>query len=56
MKAIQTKEVKTKNVPNCTHSSLSKEYNLASATGDYICDFCGETISRNEKLERKKNN
>jgi len=26
----------------CTHPSLYKEYDLGSATGDYICKTCGK--------------
>ena len=25
----------------CDHLSLSKEYDLGSSTGDYICEQCG---------------
>lgn len=42
MKSTQMKNVQVKDVPNCTHSSLSKEYHLGSATGDFICDDCGK--------------
>lgn len=27
----------------CPHSNLEKEYELGSATGDYICTRCGES-------------
>ncbi|WP_175365448.1 hypothetical protein [Aliivibrio logei] len=43
MKATQMNNVEEKNIPNCTHSSLSKEYHLGSATGDYVCDDCGKS-------------
>jgi hypothetical protein len=42
---IQNKDVqvitdKWGNKP-CNHPTLSKEYILGSATGDYVCDQCG---------------
>jgi len=43
MPNIQSSEVKRKDIPGCTHSSLSKEYYLGSATGDYVCDKCGKS-------------
>lgn len=36
-------EVERKDIPNCNHASLSKEYHLGSATGDYVCDDCGKS-------------
>ena len=27
----------------CDHPSLEKEYELGSATGDYVCTKCGHT-------------
>ncbi len=27
----------------CAHPSLEKEYELGSATGDYVCTRCGHT-------------
>ena len=57
MKATQMKDVNTKNIPNCTHSSLSKEYHLGSATGDYICDECGQAgFGRNWPKQDKEQN
>jgi len=27
----------------CSHPSLDKEYELGSATGDYVCTTCGKS-------------
>ena len=27
----------------CSHPSLEKEYELGTATGDYVCTSCGES-------------
>lgn len=27
----------------CNHTSLAKEYELGSATGDYVCTQCGKS-------------
>ena len=55
MKATQMQDVKMKNIPNCTHSSLSKEYHLGSATGDFICDECGKAgFGRNWPEQARK--
>lgn len=43
MKAIQMEKVKDKDILDCTHSSLLKEYHLGAATGDYICAHCGKS-------------
>lgn len=29
----------------CDHPTLEKEYELGSATGDYVCTTCGESRS-----------
>jgi hypothetical protein len=46
MSNIQMKEVKAISDQwgdkPCDHPSLSKEYDLGSATGDYVCDQCGQ--------------
>lgn len=43
MKATQMQNVEEKDIPDCSHSNLSKEYHLGSATGDYVCDDCGKS-------------
>lgn len=32
----------------CEHPSFAKEYYLGSSTGDYICDACGKSFTRDE--------
>lgn len=55
MKATQMQNVEEKNVPGCSHSRLSKEYHLGSATGDYVCDDCGKSgFGRNWPEHSKK--
>lgn len=33
---------------NCTHKHIVKEYYLGSQTGDYVCQNCGESMSKSE--------
>ncbi|PSU67917.1 hypothetical protein [Photobacterium phosphoreum] len=55
MKATRMKNVEEKNRPHCSHSRLSKEYHLGSATGDYVCDDCGKSgFGRNWSKSSKK--
>ncbi|CAK3178861.1 conserved hypothetical protein [Vibrio crassostreae] len=58
MKSVQMNDVEKKAKSNCSHSSLSKEYHLGSATGDYICDDCrkagfGRNWPKHEAKEQK---
>ncbi|WP_407527738.1 hypothetical protein [Vibrio parahaemolyticus] len=54
MKATQMNDVKRKDIPNCTHSNLSKEYYLGTATGDFVCDDCGESGFGRDWPKREK--
>lgn len=37
--------------PKCGCSSLSKEIIAGSKTGDYVCDNCGEILTKGEILK-----
>jgi len=38
----------------CDHPSLDKEYELGTATGDYVCTKCGEAGWGKNWVETKK--
>jgi hypothetical protein len=38
----------------CDHSNLEKEYDLGSATGDYVCTQCGEAGFGSDWPERER--
>lgn len=39
----------------CNHSELEKEYDLGTATGDYVCTKCGESGMGSDWNEQKAN-
>ena len=38
----------------CDHPALAKEYDLGSATGDYVCKTCGESGFGSDWPERRR--
>lgn len=44
---------KEKGNPECTHK-YQKEYFNATATGDFACVYCGDTISGNTYYNKNK--
>lgn len=38
----------------CDHPDLDKEYDLGSATGDYVCTTCGRSGFGNDWNERER--
>lgn len=42
MANVQAGDIKEKDIQNCEHTTLSKEYYLGSATGDYVYNKCGK--------------
>lgn len=40
------REWKAKGNPPCEHESTSRELDLGSHTGDYVCDRCGAYVDK----------
>ena len=52
MQFAEAQNLKKRNIYNCSHHDIEKEYILGSHTGDYVCTTCGEAFFSKDEWKK----